>query len=77
MTGKTDSTGKLHNILGIIEHQSRCCLTLKSLSDKASITLLENLIAAIKLYGKLKLIRTDNEAVFTSNIPSEALNAWH
>jgi len=68
MTGKTDSTGQLHNILGIIEHQSRCCLTLRSLSDKASITLLENLIAAIKLYGKPKLIRTDNEAVFTSRL---------
>jgi len=68
MTGKADSTGQLHNILGIIEHQSRCCLTLRSLSDKASITLLENLIAAIKLYGKPKLIRTDNEAVFTSKL---------
>jgi len=68
MTGKTDSTGQLHNILGIIEHQSRCCLTLKSLADKASITLLENLIAAIKFYGKPKIIRTDNEAVFTSRL---------
>jgi len=68
MTGKTDSTRQLHNILGIIEHQSRCCLTLKSLADKASITLLENLIAAIKLYGKPKIIRTDNEAVFTSSL---------
>jgi len=68
MTGKTDSTGQLHKILGIIEHQSRCCLTLRSLSDKASITLLENLIAAIKLYGKPKIIHTDNEVVFTSSL---------
>jgi len=68
LAGKTDATGKLHNILGIIEHQSRASLTLTTLTDKASITLLEHLIVAIKRYGKPKYIRTDNEAIFTSRL---------
>ncbi len=68
LTGKTDSTGKLHNILGIVEHQSRACLTLAALTDKTSITLLEYLIAAIKRYGKPQSVRTDNEAIFTSRL---------
>jgi len=66
LTGKTDSTGKLHNILGIVEHRSRAALCLTALRDKASITLLECLIEAVKKYGKPQHVRTDNEAVFTS-----------
>ena len=68
LTGKTDTSGKLHNILAIVEHQSRAALCLTVLKDKASITLLECLIAAIKQYDKPKFIRTDNEAVFTSTL---------
>ena len=68
LTGKSDAVGSLHNVLGIVEHQSRASLTLTTLTDKASITLLEYLIAAIKRYGKPKYIRTDNEAVFTSRL---------
>ena len=68
LTGKTDAAGKLHNILGIIEHQSRACLTLKPLVDKSSIALLECIISTIKKYGKPKMIRTDNEAIFTSQL---------
>ena len=68
LTGKTDAVGKLHNIFGIIEHQSRSCLTLKPLVDKSSIALLECIIFAIKKYGKPKVIRTDNEAIFTSKL---------
>jgi len=68
LTGKTDASGRLHSILGIVEHQSRASLTLTSLADKASMTLLEYLIVAIKRYGKPQYIRTDNEAVFTSRL---------
>jgi len=68
LTGKTDSTGKMHAILGIVEHRSRACLCLSALADKASVTLLECLIAAIRKYGKPQFIRTDNEAVFTSKL---------
>ncbi len=65
LTGKTDTQNKLHNILGIIDHGSRNCLCLKGLKSKASITLLRYLLDMIEHYGKPKIIRTDNEAVFT------------
>jgi len=68
LTGKYDTTGKLHNLLGVIEHKSRSGLVLMPLTDKASITLLEHLIRAIKKYGKPKFIRTDNDAIFTSRL---------
>jgi transposase InsO family protein len=68
LTGITDSAQKTRNILGIIDHGTRKCLCLKALGDKASITLLKILIQAIDAYGKPKVIRTDNEAVFTSRL---------
>jgi len=68
LTGKSDSSGKVHNILGIVEHHSRGCFCLMGLKDKASITLLRCLLDSIEKYGKPKLIRTDNEAVFTSRL---------
>ncbi|MBU1620965.1 MAG: DDE-type integrase/transposase/recombinase [Gammaproteobacteria bacterium] len=34
--------------------------------DKASVTLVRAICSAIELYGIPRLIRTDNEAVFTS-----------
>ncbi len=66
LTGKQDRQGKIHNILGIVEHGSRANLCLQGLKDKASITLLRHLLDAIEQYGKPKFLRTDNEAVFTS-----------
>jgi|GEM_PF-273287 len=76
LTGKTDTracpetgkNGNLHSIFGIIDHGSRALLTLQALRDKTSRTLLACLLAAIQLYGKPKIIRTDNEAVFTSRL---------
>ncbi|WP_157753570.1 integrase core domain-containing protein [Ghiorsea bivora] len=68
LTGKFDASGKLHHLLGIVEHQSRSCISLKPLIDKSSITLLECIIVAIKRYGKPKMIRTDNEVIFTSKL---------
>ncbi len=73
LTGKTDTQNKLHNILGIIDHGSRGGLCLKGLKNKASITLLRCLLDAIECYGKPKIIRTDNEAVFTSKLFSFSL----
>ena len=66
LTGKKDSLGNLHDMLGIVEHKSRQCLSLTALKDKASITILRTLLTVIEHYGKPKFIRTDNEAVFTS-----------
>jgi putative transposase len=73
LTGKTDMNGKTHNILGVIEHQSRCCLTLSALTDKSTITLIKILLELIDRYQKPKIIRTDNEAVFTSRLFSVVL----
>ncbi len=74
LTGKTDTQNKLHNILGIIDHGSRGCLCLKGLKNKTSITLLRSLLDAIEKYGKPKIIRTDNETVFTSRLFRFALS---
>lgn len=74
LTGKTDELGKPHNILGIIEHGSRANLTLSALKDKATISLLRNLLDTIEYYGKPKIIRTDNERCFTSNLFS--ISMW-
>lgn len=68
LTGKQDSQGKTHNILGIVEHASRANLCLQGLKDKSSITLLRYLLEAIEKYGKPKMVRTDNESVFTSRL---------
>lgn len=68
LTGKTDEQGGLHQILGILDHGSRAALCLQALHDKTSRTLLACLLAAIRVYGKPKVIRTDNEAIFTSRL---------
>lgn len=68
LTGKMDSKGNLHHILGIVEHKSRACLKLIALRDKASITILRCLLYAIEHYGKPKFVRTDNESIFTSRL---------
>lgn len=66
LTGKTDESGKLHYILGALDHGSRACLTLRALSDKTTVSLLRALLDVIERYGKPKIIRTDNERIFTS-----------
>ncbi|MDQ6954080.1 MAG: hypothetical protein Q9M20_01380 [Mariprofundaceae bacterium] len=54
MTGKTDSTGKLHSIFAIIEHQSRACLSLSALADKASIALVRLLSIGLRVLGLIE-----------------------
>ena len=66
ISGKTDTQGDLNHILGILEHKSRLSLGLAVLKDKASITILRYLLDAVERYGKPRLLRTDNEPVFTS-----------
>jgi putative transposase len=67
-TGKTDDANDLHFLLGIVDHGTRRCLTLRALKDKASITLLRALLDTIERYGTPKAIRTDNEAIFQSRL---------
>lgn len=66
LTGKTDTQGKLHALLGIIDHGSRALLHLQALNDKTSRTLLARIREIIRAHGKPRIIRTDNEACFTS-----------
>jgi putative transposase len=68
LTGKQDNQDKMHNILGIVEHASRANLALTGLKDKSSITLLRHLLDTIEKSGKPKMVRTDNESVFTSKL---------
>ncbi len=63
---KTDRRGQPHLALALIDHASRACLRLQFLSDKSSLQLLQELVQAVKQYGRPTFIRTDNEAVFTS-----------
>lgn len=73
MTGITDTTGKQHGILGIIDHGSRVSVRLQALANKCSWTLVGHLCMAIGLFGKPRSVRTDNERVFTSFVFRTAL----
>ena len=68
LTGKTDAVGDLHMIFGLIDHGSRALLGLLALPNKCSWTLLGHLFLAIGKYGKPRVVRTDNEACFTSRL---------
>ena len=68
LTGKTDMRGCLHFLFGIIDHGSRALLHLQALRDKTSRTLIACLSEVIRTHGKPKIIRTDNESIFTSRI---------
>jgi len=75
LTGKTDTHGNLHALLGILDpracpelsrRSSRALLHLQALHDKTSRTLIARIGEVIRAHGKPKIIRTDNEAIFTS-----------
>jgi len=68
LTGVMNSENTVTNIFGIIDHGTRKCISLKSLQNKASITLLKILIEAMERNGKPKAVRTDNESIFTSRL---------
>ncbi len=65
---KTDTEGQPHLALAILDHGSRACLRLQRLKDKSSLTLLKELIEAVKRYGRPQFLRTDNEAVLVSQL---------
>ncbi|WCM94102.1 integrase core domain-containing protein [Acidovorax sp. NCPPB 2350] len=67
------SDGSRVNILGILDHGSRLCIRLQALPGKCTWTLLGHLLIAIGQHGKPKIIRTDNEAMFTSRLWRTAL----
>jgi transposase InsO family protein len=63
---KTDLRGQPHVALALVDHASRACLQLQSLTDKSSFRLLHQLAQAVKQYGPPQFLSTDNEAVFVS-----------
>ena len=65
---KTDRQGQPHLALAILDHASRACLRLQRLTDKSSWTLLQELVQAVKRYGRPTFVRTDNEAVLVSRL---------
>ena len=65
---KTDRQGQPHLALAILDHASRACLRLQRLSDKSSWALLQELVQAVKRYGRPQFLRTDNEAVLISHM---------
>lgn len=65
---KTDRHGQPHLALAILDHASRACLRLQHLSGKSSWTLLQELVQAVKRYGRPQCLRTDNEAVLVSRM---------
>jgi len=73
LTGKTTLDGSTRIVLGILEHASRAALWVEALDTKSSWTLVSKLASAIRRYGKPRLLRTDNEAVFTSKVFQLAL----
>ncbi len=60
-------------VLGLIDHGTRACLRLQQMRTKASIALIREIFDAIERFGKPKILRTDNEAVFTSVVFRGAL----
>ena len=65
---KTDQHGSPQVALAILDHGSRACLRLQQLADKSSLRLLQELVQAVKRYGRPQFIRTDNEAVLVSRL---------
>lgn len=49
-----------------VDHGSRACLRLQSLTNKSSMQLLRELAQAVRRYGRPQFLRTDNEAVLVS-----------
>lgn len=73
-TGKMDEAGKLHFLLGVVDHGTRRCVALEALKNKASVTVVRALCDAVERHGAPRAIRTDNEAIFRSTTFRMALH---
>ena len=75
LTGKTDTRGHVHPVLGLLDHGSRASLRLAALANKSSFTVLGHLFLSIGRYGRPRAVRTDNESIFASKLFKLALLA--
>jgi transposase InsO family protein len=60
-------------VFGIIDNGTRALLYLKQLPNKSTINILKALLYAMEAYNKPKIIKSDNEKVFTSKLMVFAL----
>jgi len=67
------STIEEQQILGIIDHGSRALISLQYLKTKSTINIIRAILNAIEKYGKPKIIKSDNEHVFTSKLMKTTL----
>jgi len=68
LTGKTDKQGRLHAILGIIDHGTRANLVLATMPNKSTASLLRAIAVCVEHFGRPRTLRTDNEAMFRSRL---------
>lgn len=68
LTGKQDSFGRMHRILGVVDCGTRLLLTLECLPRVSGWTLLGHVFLAIGKFGRPDAIRTDNERIFTGRV---------
>lgn len=54
-------------ILGVIEHNTRKCLSLVMLKNKTSITILRKLLDILEHHPKPQFIRSDNDKIAGAN----------
>jgi len=67
------STIKDQQIFGVVDNGSRAVLLLKHLKDKSTINIIRAILNVIEKYGKPKIIKSDNEHVFTSKLMKTTL----
>ena len=73
LTGRMDGAGRVHTILGLLDHGTRRVLALRSVAAKSGWHLLGYLCLAIGEFGRPRNIRTDNEACITGRVFSAGL----
>jgi putative transposase len=68
LTTVTDMTKRQRLVLGLVDHGTRACISLTELADKRSLTLLREIVAAIRQFGVPKTIRVDNDPSLKSRL---------
>ncbi len=75
LTFVTSPDGLTFTVLGVVDHGSRRLLCLKVLPSKCAFTLLGCLLFTFASFGMPKVIRTDNEGMFTGQLWRGVLQA--
>ncbi len=73
LTTVTDVTQAQRLVLGIVDHGTRACIALRELSDKRTLTVLREIVEAIRQFGLPTKIRVDNDPSLKSALMRAAL----